>query len=95
MTAARLQRAGGRPLSMRGFAALAGFLLLRSLDRADRIYRAMRARGFDGSYPLRPPAPFGVRDAAVAAALCALALLLRRADVVDAIGRAVIGGGAP
>jgi cobalt/nickel transport system permease protein len=94
MAAARVQRSGGSPLSMRSFASLAGHLLLRSLERAERIHRAMRARGFDGSYPLRAPRRFGSRDAAVAAALCALLVLLRAVDVVDAIGRAVVGGGA-
>jgi cobalt/nickel transport system permease protein len=94
MAAARAQRAGGRPLSMRGYAALAGQLLLKSLDRAERIYRAMRARGFDGSTPLRTPGRLRARDAVAAAALCALFVLLRRVDVVDAIGRAAVGGGA-
>jgi cobalt/nickel transport system permease protein len=94
MAAARVQRSGGHPLSMRGYAALAGHLLLKSLDRAERIHRAMRARGFDGWYAMRTPGRFGGRDAAVAAAFCALLVLLRRADVVEAIGRAVVGLGA-
>ena len=94
MAAARAQRSGGRPLSMRGYAALAGNLLLKSLDRAERIHHAMRARGFDGSYPLRTPGRFGGRDAAVAAACCALLVLLRRVDVVGALGHAVVGRGA-
>jgi len=95
MAAARVQRSAGSPLSIRGFAFLAGHLLLKSLDRAERIHRAMRARGFDGSYPLRTPGRLGGRDAAVVATLCALLVLLRGADVVGAIGRAVVGSGAP
>ena len=94
MAAARVQRAGGHPLSMRGYAALAGQLLLKSLDRAERIYRAMRARGFDGSYPVRAAGRLAARDVVVAAALCTLFVLLRRTDVVDALGRAVVGRGA-
>ena len=94
MTAARAQRSGGSRLSMRGYATLAGQLLLKSLDRAERIHRAMRARGFDGSYPLRTPGRLRARDAAVAVALCALLVLLRRVEVVDALGRAVVGRAA-
>ena len=36
------------PLSLRTYGALIGNLLLRSMDRAERVYRAMVSRGFDG-----------------------------------------------
>jgi cobalt/nickel transport system permease protein len=51
---------------------MAGNLFLRSFDRADRIYAAMAARGYDGevrTLPI-PPVPAGQR------VLAALALLL-------------------
>ena len=38
----------GRPLRLGVYGSLLGTLLLRSLDRAERVYRAMVARGFDG-----------------------------------------------
>ncbi|HRR32615.1 MAG TPA: cobalt ECF transporter T component CbiQ [Kiritimatiellia bacterium] len=38
----------GRPLRFRPYGSLLGTLLLRSMDRAERVYRAMVARGFDG-----------------------------------------------
>lgn len=42
-------RAGGSlAWRARGTGAMAGTLLLRSLDRSDRIYSAMLARGYDG-----------------------------------------------
>jgi len=37
-----------RPLHLRTYGSLIGTLLLRSMDRAERVYRAMVARGFDG-----------------------------------------------
>lgn len=37
-----------RPLRLRAYGSLLGSLLLRAMDRADRVYRAMTARGFDG-----------------------------------------------
>ena len=36
---------------------MAGNILLRSLDRSDKIYYAMLARGYDGSLPEYPPRP--------------------------------------
>jgi cobalt/nickel transport system permease protein len=36
----------------RSFGYLAGMLLVRSLDRADRVLAAMKCRGFRGSFPI-------------------------------------------
>jgi cobalt/nickel transport system permease protein len=41
---------GGRGRDLFTTAKLIGALLIRAIDRADRIYRAMAARGFDGRY---------------------------------------------
>ena len=57
MSRARAARGYGRrsyPLSLWG--AMAGQLFLRSVDRAERIHRAMLARGFDGGMPRYTPA---------------------------------------
>lgn len=42
-------RAGTNGLSLRVYGGLVGHLLMRSMDRAERIYTAMQARGFDGN----------------------------------------------
>ena len=39
-------------MRMEVFGSLLGHLLLRTLDRAERIYRAMCCRGFDGDIPM-------------------------------------------
>jgi cobalt/nickel transport system permease protein len=51
-------RAGPRPrISLRTYGALVGHLLLRSLDRAQRVYQAMASRGYTGeTRALRPTA---------------------------------------
>jgi cobalt/nickel transport system permease protein len=49
----------GKGLSMRVFGSMAGHLLLRTMDRAQRIHQAMLCRGFDGN--LRPFHPLKVR----------------------------------
>ncbi|MDE6541025.1 MAG: energy-coupling factor transporter transmembrane protein EcfT [Muribaculaceae bacterium] len=52
MGRARTARGFGRvSYPLRLWAAMAGQLFLRSVDRAERIHRAMLARGFDGTMP--------------------------------------------
>jgi len=52
MSRARALRSPGRGRMRFGvFIQIAGHLLLRTLDRAERVYAAMRCRGFDGSLP--------------------------------------------
>ncbi len=46
---------------------LVGALLLRSMDRADRVLAAMRCRGFHGELPAPPGRPWSIHDAAFAA----------------------------
>lgn len=43
-----MRSAGKRSLGLRTYGTLVGHLLLRSMDRAQRIYRAMVSRGFIG-----------------------------------------------
>lgn len=54
MQRARLARSGGRRgLPLRVWADVTGTLLVRSVDRAERIYGAMLARGYRGRMPER------------------------------------------
>ena len=53
MVRARSLRAlNSSTMGVRTFISLVGHLLLRTLDRAERIYRAMCCRGFDGHFYL-------------------------------------------
>lgn len=57
-------RAGGAgALSLRVYGSLVGHLLLRSMDRAERVYRAMSSRGFEGDVRLLEPGRFRPADA--------------------------------
>lgn len=49
-TAYSLRSPGQRGINARAWGSFAGQLLLRSFDRADRVYQAMRLRGFSGDY---------------------------------------------
>jgi cobalt/nickel transport system permease protein len=52
----------GRSIGWRIYGALTGHLLLRSLDRAERVYRAMVSRGFDGRIRVLPTETFRRSD---------------------------------
>jgi cobalt/nickel transport system permease protein len=54
-----LRSRGNRPkIRISSAASMIGFLLLRSLDRGTRIYRAMLVRGYDGEVRLMKPLDF-------------------------------------
>lgn len=48
MRSIELRSGRTRSISLRVYGSLIGHLLMRSLDRAERVYRAMVARGFNG-----------------------------------------------
>jgi cobalt/nickel transport system permease protein len=52
-------------------------LFARSSERADGIYKAMLARGFDGRFPTAAPAPFASRDVLFLTVTAALCLAIR------------------
>jgi cobalt/nickel transport system permease protein len=56
--------------------AMAGSLLLRSIERSDRIYNAMLSRGYDGEVRNLPHPAFRAADWAVLAGLIFLFLLI-------------------
>lgn len=74
---ARQLRANGHSLTLREFSPLAGHLLLRTWDRAQRIHQAMLARGFEGSFHVQRRPSFDSRDATFLVGWCALFLVFR------------------
>ena len=88
--ALRLRAPGHRALRLRVYGALVGHLLLRALARAERIHRAMLARGFTGVF--RAPRPERLRPADL---LFATAWLLffaaaRRWNLADLLGATLL-----
>lgn len=75
---ARAFRAGVRRHAFRSYGNLAGMILVRSIERAERVDEAMRCRGFSGRFPLRRVRPMTGADTlfAVLAGAAALALVL-------------------
>ena len=91
MRAASLRADGRRALGRRAYGPLVGHLLLRSLDRAGRVHRAMLARGFDGEVRVRQPSSFGATDAVFVAAWLACFAVARAWNLAELLGRLLAG----
>lgn len=85
--AIEIRSGGDRALRLRVFASLAGQLLIRSMDRADRVYRAMVARGFDGQIRVPRRAAFAWSDAAFVILCLSFFAAARLWNLAEALGR--------
>lgn len=92
MKRSRDMRSSGRPLSLRVYGSMIGHLLLRSMDRAERVYRAMVARGFDGEVRLLQPSSFGLSDAVFLAGCILFFAAARLWNLADGVGRLCMRG---
>jgi cobalt/nickel transport system permease protein len=86
MSTARLLRANGRRLRLSSYGPLVGHLLLRSLERAQRVHRAMVARGFDGRLRSHRQLRWTARDSAFVLGWCAFFVLARAVNLSQWIG---------
>ena len=64
-------------IAMKDMGSFAGQLLLLSFDRAERVYKAMKLRGFDGSFTAAKAGPMSKADLMFIALVCALILTVR------------------
>ena len=96
--AARLSRArslrsfGGRGMGMKVYGQLIGSLLIRTLDRAQRVSTAMLCRGYDGEVRILRPLEFTAADALHIAGWTVFFLLMRFVDAPELLGSMITGG---
>ena len=90
MTAYALRRRSGKGILLRNMGSFVGQLLLRSFQRAERVYCAMKLRGFSGAVVYTKPQKFRLRDGVALCAVCGGALLLRLFPVSEWFGQIVI-----
>jgi cobalt/nickel transport system permease protein len=79
--ARELRTFGGKGMEMKAYASLVGNLLLRTWERAERVYRAMLCRGFNGEFHLRRSFRFGVREAVFSIGWTSLFIFFRLVNV--------------
>ncbi len=86
-------RSLGRSLRLPAYGPVIGHLLLRSIDRAERVYRAMVARGFDGQVRVKGAFAFRLPDAAFATGCILFFVSARMWNLADGLGRLFASGG--
>jgi len=89
--ARELRSAGKRTMGMSTFVSLVGHLLLRTWERAERIHRAMLARGFTGEFHARREFRFTGKDWLFLLGWSALFMVLRYWNVSRIFGNLVTG----
>ena len=85
-----LRSFNSRSRPFRVFISIIGHLLLRSFDRAERIYLAMRCRGFDGNIRLIRTIKAGWKDLAFVAVWAFLFILFRLDNIPARLGEFVM-----
>jgi cobalt/nickel transport system permease protein len=88
---ARALRSNGRALSVSAYGPLTGHLLLRAFERAQRIHRAMMARGFDGELRSLRRLRWTARDTAFVAGWIAYFSAARTVNLPQSLGHALLG----
>ena len=91
MSLARELRANGRALPLSVYGPLLGHLLLRALQRAQRLHQAMLARGYDGRLPRSADLSWQRRDSWFVG-VCLLGFVLaRQLDLAHGLGALMLG----
>lgn len=95
MARARAVRSvGRRGLGLRVYGAMLGSLLLRTLDRAQRVHAAMCCRGFDGRVRTLESLHLRIGDVLFVAGWLAFFVLLRVFNLAGLLGALATGGGS-
>jgi cobalt/nickel transport system permease protein len=80
-----------RAIPLGVYGSLTGHLLVRSLDRAERVHRSMSLRGFDGRIRTGTPSRISRSDLAFAALWLVFLIVARAVNVADALGGYLLG----
>jgi cobalt/nickel transport system permease protein len=89
----QMRSTGSGPLRLRTYGSLTGHLLLRSMDRAQRIYCSMASRGFDGQVRVLHRTTLGWLDVIFAGGWIAFFIIVRNWNLADGLGRWLTGCG--
>ncbi|MFP3089383.1 cobalt ECF transporter T component CbiQ [Treponema sp. TIM-1] len=82
MVLAYTMRSGrARGIRMSHMGSFVGFLFLRSADRAERVYAAMKCRGYSLRFSVKHPRPLCLGDGIFLALVCGGSLLFRMVDI--------------
>lgn len=82
-----LRAPGQKGIAIGAWGPLVGQMLLRSMDRAERLYQSMCLRGFDGTFHLKEKSHVRRTDILYLLIWTALLLILRLFPVLEWVGR--------
>ena len=91
MRSVAIRSTGAKPLRLRVYGSLVGQLLLRAMDRAERVYRAMVARGFDGEVRVLRPTRWRATEWAFVCGWLAFFATARAWNLARVLGRLATG----
>ncbi|HPS57804.1 MAG TPA: cobalt ECF transporter T component CbiQ [Spirochaetota bacterium] len=91
MRARNLRSFDGRGSSLRVYGSLVGHLLLRTVNRAQRIHNAMVCRGFDGNIRIMRKSSLNLKDFIFILAWCGVFVLFRFVNVAQLAGIIITG----
>jgi len=91
LRARNLRSFDGRGTGLRVYGAMLGQLLLRTLDRAQRVHRAMLCRGYDGEIRLNRRFRLRPADFAFVLGWLAFFMLARACNLPQLLGRWIMG----
>jgi cobalt/nickel transport system permease protein len=84
-----LRALGNGGAGIKTYGSLVGHLLLRTMDRAQRIYLAMCCRGFDGKIRMMKPLKFGLPEIGFVCGWLIFFIAIRFYNIPAALGAAV------
>ncbi|MDD4776197.1 MAG: cobalt ECF transporter T component CbiQ [Syntrophomonas sp.] len=87
-----LRAPGQKGIKAEAWGSFAGGLLLRSFDRAQRVYAAMVLRGFDGDYHVGQLRPASRHDAVFMVGWSLYFVVVRMVDIPVWLGSLLVGG---
>lgn len=82
---------GGEGKDMKTFININGVLLIRSIERSERIYQAICSRGFDGHIRMLKDSSIRLVDIIFAVITITLFIIFRKYDIADMLGKMLIG----
>jgi len=81
-----LRAPGGKGIGLKHAGSFAGVFLLRSFDRAERVYAAMRLRGYTAGSGARVKRAFTAADVIYIASVCSFCVFFRFFDAAGFFG---------
>lgn len=87
-----LRSFGKRGFGMKVFASVVGHMLLRTLDRAQRVHRAMLSRGFDGEIRVLRPLRIAPIDVGFTLGWWAIFAIMRFTNLPQLLGAVLTRG---